>query len=400
MPTPPPSPRVQQDLARAIASGHLPAPAQARAIALMDRIEKPVRLGLLGQPKTGKSHLLNLLAGTDVLPHDLRLPTLELAYGAAPCLICTLADGRKTAIDSADLRDVTALAPVFVEMRLPLPALQKISLLEVVAPGDPAALHRASQWAAKRTDVVLWCSLSFDAQDQRIWAQMPALIQDHGFLMITRADVLRAKGQLDSTLARARAAAGDDFNQILAIAAQDAIAARRADGSVDKDRMRDSGGMALIAAVLKQVALGKQSAQDAADMLLAQHPEARAEPVAAMPPPAAATALTPASATAYQTALDHLTAQAAVMVQLAGAGGSDMPAQIMAQTVEQLLWLCDHLSDNGSDHDPVLQQARKTVFDAADLAQLMQMERRDSAAIEAVSLLLQIKRELQADLAA
>lgn len=399
MPTPPSSPRVQQDLARAIASGHLPAPAQARAIALMDRIEKPVRLGLLGQPKTGKSLLLNLLAGTDVLPRDLRLPTLELTYGATPFLICTLADGRKTAIDSADLRHVTALAPIFVEMQLPLPALQKISLLEVVAPGDPAALHRASQWAAKRTDVVLWCSLSFDAQDQRIWAQMPALIQDHGFLMITKADILRAKGQLDSTLARARAAAGGDFNQILAIATQDAIAARRADGSVDKDRMRDSGGMALIAAVLKQVALGKQSAQDAADMLLAQHPEARAEPVAAIPPPAAS-ALSPASAAAYQTALDHLTAQAAAMVRLAGTGGSDMPARIMAQTVKQLLWLCDHLSDNGSDHDPVLQQARKTVFDAADLAQLMQMERRDSAAIEAVSLLLQIKRELQADLAA
>ena len=38
--------------------------------------------------------------------------------------------------------------------------------------------------------------------------------------------------------------------------------------------------------------------------------------------------------------------------------------------------------------------------DAADLIQLMQMEKRDSAAIEALSLVLQVKRELQADLAA
>jgi hypothetical protein len=65
-----------------------------------------------------------------------------------------------------------------------------------------------------------------------------------------------------------------------------------------------------------------------------------------------------------------------------------------------LQWLCDFLADNGDDTDPLIQRARDTAFDAADLVQLMQMEKRDSAAIEAVSLLLQVKRELQADLAA
>lgn len=77
-----------------------------------------------------------------------------------------------------------------------------------------------------------------------------------------------------------------------------------------------------------------------------------------------------------------------------------MHAKIMAQTVEQFLWLCDYLSCNDSDSDPLLQNVRATVLDAADLAQLMQMERRDSAAIEAVSLLLQVKREMQYQIAA
>lgn len=396
MPNQAPFTPVQQDLTRAIASGRLPAQVQARAETLLDRITKPVRLGLLGQPRTGKSLLLNLLVGTDVVPTDLRLPTLELTYGAAPCIICTLADGTKTTVNGDNLRRVAALAPVFVEMQLPLPALGKISLLEVVAPDDATALHRASQWAAKRTDVVLWCSQSFDAQDQHIWAQMPDLIKDHGFLMITKADVLRAHGQLDRVLARAAAVARDDFNQILAIATPDAIAARGADGSVDKDKMRDSGGMALITAVLKQVESGKQSAVDAADMLLAQYPAAVGAPVTQ---PAAA-ALTPASIAAYQTALDHIGGQAAALVQLAQSGDRDMPAKVMARTVAQLQWLCDYIANNFRDSDPLLQQARATVFDAADLAQLMQMERRDSAAIEAVSLLLQVKRELQSNIAA
>lgn len=43
---------------------------------------------------------------------------------------------------------------------------------------------------------------------------------------------------------------------------------------------------------------------------------------------------------------------------------------------------------------------RDTAFDAADMVQLMQMEKQGSAALEAVTLMLQIKRELQADLAA
>jgi hypothetical protein len=400
MPNQPPCTPVQQELAQAIVSGRLPVQVQARAETLLDRIRKPVRLGLLGQPQTGKSLLLNLLVGTDVVPTDLRLPTLELTYGAAPCIICTLADGTKTTVNGDDLRRVAALAPVFVEMQLPLPALEKISLLEVVAPDDATALHRASQWAAKRTDVVLWCSQSFDAQDQHIWAQMPDLIKDHGFLMITKADILHTQGQLDRVLARAAAVARDDFNQILAIATPDAIAARGADGSVDKDKMRDSGGMALITAVLKQVASGKQSAMDAADMLLARYPAAAAAPVATPVITPAAAALPPASRAAYQTALDHISGQAAALLQLAQSGDRDMPPKVMALTVEQLLWLCDYITHNFRDSDPLLQQARATVFDAADLAQLMQMERRDSAAIEAVSLLLQVKRELQANLAA
>jgi energy-coupling factor transporter ATP-binding protein EcfA2 len=444
------SARVQQDLARAIASGRLPEQAQSRAEALMERIEKRVRLGLLGRPGAGKSQLLNLLVGTDVIPRGLRLPTLELTHAETARVICTLADGTKTEIDGDDLSEVADLAPVFVEMRLPLPALGKISVLEVVSPNDAASIHRASQWAAKRTDVALWCSRSFDAEEQGIWAQMPDLIKDHGFLMITRADDLWANGTLDEVLAQANAVARDEFNQILAIATKDAIAARQIDGSVDKDRMRESGGMALIAAVLKQVELGKQSAVDMADMLLAQHPDAIIAPEVAAKPasapvpepqeqaapaspenaapetsempdelailqrvknavsrPLATTQATPAapglrpdSAAAYRTALDQITSQGETLLKLAKSGENGVPAKIMTQTVAQLQWLCDHLHENGDDADPLLQRARDTIFDAADLVQLMQMEKRDSAAIEAVSLLLQVKRELQADLAA
>jgi hypothetical protein len=434
------SARVQDNLARAIASGRLPGQAQERAEALMQRIEKPVRIGLLGRPGTGKSLLVNLLVGMELLPQKTRLPTLELTFGQKAQINCTLPDGSKTGFDGDDLRQAADLEPVFVEMQMPLPALGKISVLEVVTPDDLTSLHRASQWASKRTDVVLWCSQSFDAEEQAIWAQMPDLIKDHAFLMVTKADALRASGTLDAVMGQAAALARDEFNQILAIATKDAIAARDIDGSVDKDQMRESGGMALIAAVLKQVELGKQSAIDMADVLLAQHPDAATPAKAAAPeavtapqptatpdlpdqdailqrvkqavsrpvsadvavtaPPKQADSLSHASQDAYRTALDHITRQSADMLRLAKDPAAGVPAKVMAQTVTQLQWLCDFLADNGDDTDPLIQRARDTAFDAADLVQLMQMEKRDSAAIEAVSLLLQVKRELQADLAA
>jgi hypothetical protein len=80
--------------------------------------------------------------------------------------------------------------------------------------------------------------------------------------------------------------------------------------------------------------------------------------------------------------------------------GDGAPSAIMAQAVEHVQWVSDHLNENGDDADDALQVARDTAMDAADLVQLMQMEKRDSAAVEALSLLVQLKHELQADLAA
>ena len=468
--------RVQAKLTRAVDSGLLPDNAQEKAVKLLARINQPVRLGLMGLPGSGKSTLLNLLVGKDILPEGVRLPTLQLSYGDVAQSICTLPDGSKTTLDHTDAHQIAALSPVFVEMQMPLAALAKISLLEVVAPNEPNAVHRASQWAAKRSDVALWCTKEFTDAEQTIWAQMSDLTKDHAFLMLTRADERQADGSFDATMNVLRAVAKDEFNQILPIATTTAIAARQPDGSVDKNKMRQSGGLALISAVLKQVEQGRQSAVDMADVLLAQNAEALAaatedaapapapepEPeVAPEPapapapepeqppavedapkiepkpqggivqlremaakaaekrrkseaifnetptpdpaPPTAAPAtdvISPATRAAYEHVIAYLEEKGSTLAAGLNEMGSSAPSEVMAMTVDHIQWLCDYLNENGDDADMSLQQARDTAFDAADLVQLMQMEKRDSAALEAVTLMLQIKRELQANLAA
>ncbi len=455
--------RVQQELSQSIKDGLLPDNVKDKAAQLLLRLQQPVRLALIGLPGSGKSTLLNLLVGSNVLPDGVRLPTLQLSYGAQAQSICTLPDGSKKTLSNVDGMQIAAQSPVFVEMQIPLPALKKISVLEVVTPSTLSALQRATQWAAKRCDIALWCTQHFTAEEQQTWAKMPDLVKDHAFLMLTQADVLQSSGQLDEALAALKSVAEEEFNQILPIATINAIAARKPDGSVDKDKMRQSGGLGLISAVLRQVEQGKQSTVDMAEVLLRQHTNAQQQPepvaapqtptektsaglvgsvmksvtrrktaeaansktpvvdasdgisrlriiaqkkaaerskVVSQPPPPQAETLKPSTREAYEHVIAYMEEQSRALSDALTDMGESAPTKIMEMAVEHMQWLSDYLNENGDDSDETLLRARDAAFDASDLVQLMQMEKRDSAALEAVSLMLQIKRELQADLAA
>ena len=384
-----PENRVQSALTQAIGSGQLSPEHAAQAQYYLDRLDQPLRVGILGKKGMGKSTILNLLIGQHILPPELDIPAIKLSFAETSQMICTLPDGSKTVLPGGDLMQIADLAPVYVELCLPLPALAKISLLEVVTPDDAAAQHRASQWAAKRSDVILLCTQSFDAGENAIWTQMPDLIKNHAFLVVTKADELRGARLLDAAMAQADVMGRDSFCAVMAVAAKDAVAARRADGTVDKDRMRVSGGTALISAVRKQISFGKQAVVDLADILLAQ----QAKPLQDARSPTGARDLQ----ANYEQAVARIIALGNVLTALPDTAG---PNEIIAQIADELQWLCANLDGGVADKRPETDQMRAMAFDAADLVQLMQMEKRGNAAQDAVSLLLQVKHELQAQLAA
>jgi hypothetical protein len=441
--------RVHEELKQAVASGLLPDEAHKRAMQLSGRLDQPMRIALLGMEGAGKSRILNLLVGSKVIPESVNLPTVQLTHGDTTQAICTLDDGtkktldhfgEKTTFETVDILKIIAVKPTFVELRIPLPALKKISVLDVASTNAPVALSAACQWAAKRCDVAMWCTKGYVPAEQTIWAQMPDLIKDHAFLMLTHADLVAAVGKLDIAIAAVRKAAGDEFNHVLPIATLEALASRGADGAVDKEKMRSSGGTALIGAVLKQVDQGRQSFVDLGDILLHQNAQFLAEkdaastnqsdtegaatdlsanqtteisvvhsaPVSAIEAgdktisqhSATVVRLHPDTRSAYETALAYISEQSQKMTQIVAGAGDGAPSEIIARASEQVQWVCDYLNENGDDSDQALQRMRDTSFDAADLVQLMQMEKNDAAAVEALSLLLQIKHELQADLAA
>jgi len=161
---------------------------------------------------------------------------------------------------------------------------------------------------------------------------------------------------------------------------------------------------------LREIAAKKRVSRDASfepdTQPVVEEPETVAAPEAvAVPEPAKAPAetmvpLSEATREAYAHVVSYIEENGAGMSAAIDGNSEAGPADLIALTVEHIQWLCDYLNDNGDDADLSLQRARDTAYDAADLVQLMEMEKRDSAALEAVSLMLQIKRELQADLAA
>ena len=266
---------VAQRLGRALDRGLLPAggPAEA-AERLIERLERPARVALLGLPGSGKSSILNLLVGAIVVPETLRLPTIIVQHGDVTRMHCTLTDGTTRIIPGNDLAEVLPLAPALVTLEMDLPALGVISLLEVSAGPMEAEQKRAATWASKRADIVIWCTTSYLPKEQAVWESLPDAVKDNSFMFLTKTDLLGSRESASAMHDRVELRAGEEFRQILSISAKQARAAMPTGGQVNRDLFRDSGASAVITAIKTRVQSGRRADMDTAELLLARHAEA------------------------------------------------------------------------------------------------------------------------------
>ncbi|MGB7242116.1 MAG: hypothetical protein WBC93_08535 [Sulfitobacter sp.] len=413
-------------LAEAVSSNRFPAHLHHQIRALMGQIDAPVRLTIFGPTGSGKSTLINLLLGSEVLNPDHKLPTTQFKWGEAQHATCTMADGSTHTYPRFDTAEISSRAPIYIEVELPLPALGKISMMEVVVSGGAAEMAQALAWADKRTDIAIWCTQDFDETEQDGWLRARDDMKDHAFLVVTKADLLAAENQLENTLADLNRESADQFIQILPLATHEAIASRNSDGQIDTDKMTKSGGRALISAILSEVEQGRRALCDNAEVLLRQYPTATdaAEPsqTAAQNAPAEAANTVPkrtqrptdkpVSKTKKWVDQPKLTGvdYADAVGRFSNCGqrfndeisktGSLDVRRLMQETANSVQWLCDHICENGDESDATLVQMRDSVFDAADLMQLMFMEEDGNAAADSIALVIQLKRDMEARLAA
>ncbi|TFL20210.1 hypothetical protein [Jannaschia formosa] len=410
-------------LDRALASGLLPAKTADLARSLRARLAAPVRVTVMGLPDTGKSRVVDLLAGAPIVPEGIRLPAMRLRRGEQELTRITRPDGSTETQEGLDAIWAAGRRAVMVEMEAPLPALNRITLMEIGIGLGRIEQARACAWAARHSELIIWCTRDFGAPEQAAWSTMPDAIRDQAILLRPKIDLSPNPA---AALDRAHRLAQDDFERVLAIDTPRALAAR-AGGKVDKAEFKASGGQPLISAVLKVMDRTRQGYLDRADLLLARHPEAveagpaiaGATPVAPAPkqvPPAAAPAassdpvarllssvvaqvedrpkqaagLSPSSRSVLEDAISRLIAAG---TELSKTEGRNRRSAVLDRSVEEISWLEAVLAE-AQEEDPTLADAYEDAQAALDLVQLIQIENGPQAADDAAVLMLQLRRRL------
>lgn len=401
----------------ALDSNALPSAAQDHAKHLLNRLSQPVRVSVLGMPKSGKSELVNMFVGDRLVPKDAQLPTTEFTWGDTEAMIVTSADGTTEHFDRVDLEVVSGTNAAFLRVELPVPILQQIRLLEVVTEGSAQELASAIDWAVRRTDIALWCSQDFDKIEQTVWSCVPDSLKDHAFLALTKADVLSAQKQLSARVASLETIVSEEFHSLFAVATLQAVRAQ-AGKDVDQAMLQASGGGALMSEVLRHADHGRRADFDSAHMFLARYKIKDAPKPAASkeitqpeskPASAPAKAVEPAKSAPASAPIKNtkLFAESVHFLKRRGEGLAQTVSELGAGNVNAVVLQCvnavEHLVDTFSQDESGCEAADAFIDDlseAADMMVLMQAEAGDAPAADAVTLLLQLRRDMEMQLAA
>lgn len=297
-----------------------------------------------------------------------------------------------------------------VRVELPLPVLNKFNLTEVTLNGPTQDQRDLATWAFERADIALWCTQSFDAIERSLWAPARDALKDHSFLVITKADQLLMKGVLQDHITSLEDIVAQEFHSLYSVATIQAISARSGLETTDAEVWAASGGHALNDAVLKLVDTGRRADADNALLFLSRYSavvsqieQRQSEAVREQAPKPRKMSVIPENAEAlgaaqrnrevFVEALDYLQDRAEKLIR-----DLDEPAPGQTDAIlEHCLDTANQLSALLQDFDkadPALAELQEDVMESADMMLLLQLEQSEDAASDAVTLLLQLKKEV------
>lgn len=375
--------------------GDLPSKPAGWGSQLLQRLCRPVRIAVTGLPESGKSAVMDMLLGHVALG---RKPTnwqVEVCFGPHPQVVVETAEGEhlryQGVLADLDLPENTILARQF----LPEAHLQWQTYCELPLLGQreeqEATLHRIAQ----TSDVILWCSQEFLPHEQALWASVPDRSKDHSFLVFTMADRQIMRGTLTGLLQTAETTAAEEFLGVYPVAAIQGLTAQKTLPPAP-DLWRSSGGQRLQEDVQHQIELGRASDLDQAQMFVQQYGAVYAEQIDQPQDPICDTRPRQSSVTS---GLTHAIAQLQ-------SGAEDMLAQANAKdgpqvgpVLEQCMQLIQNLSNSIEDlpDSDLSTSAQQAVQEGEEMLLLCQLEEDENAAIDAVTLLFQLKKELSTE---
>lgn len=401
-------------LRSALTDRALQATHRAFAEALADRLENGVRVVLLGPQGVGKSALCDAMVGLPGAPPPAGLTRhffMEGSPARAPDLPGPV---QSFALDCRTLGHVQLL---------------DLSALDTVPIADLASL------ALDYADIVLWCTEHFGAEEAALWARASDELKDRSFLVLTRADALARQGALSARIEALQDIVAEEFHSLLPTTAFQVLHARSKGETVSDTQFAASGIKALVEAVQGLVLSGQRADLDNALLFLErQGLSADNDPV---PQPHAAEAVQHAAQEAPRAAAEvrqvaadvpraaeqtpHSVEDALGAVENAAFRASpDFVAQatdaLMTRACDlaelgydksegdmsEVLELCGTISEALVDVVQAQVQSHPDVSpwyhafqDASDKIMLMALENDMRSAADAVTILLQLRRDVQ-----
>lgn len=402
-----PNAMVLRQLEQSLCSDALTPAASEQGRHLLERLNSPVRTVILGLPGSGKSQIFNLLAGKAVLSGRASLPSVELTFAEKSQTVFTLKNGETKTTDGIMPQDAENLGATFVSLEASLPVLAQTSLLDVFVGSDAEDQQAKIDWAIKRADIVLWCSQEFTAEERKIWSAVPDAMKDHSFFVLTKADSFSSKDALAARISALEDVVAEEFHSLVPVATLQANAAIATDCGVDEDLLSASGGKALIDVVLRQVELGRRADMDSVVLFLSRHkivtgtPGVKPEDLGI----GAATALnlTPVQSQAAKDAvcgaLEYLHQRATDLLPVADLADPDHATAILEHCSDTANNLAELITSKSSQV-PDYMQLQDDIAEVSELLLLMRLEDGQGPAADAVTLLLQLRRDLELKLAA
>lgn len=379
-------------LRNALESRSLPGDAANLGNRLLNRLEAPVTVAVLGPKASGKSQLVNFVSGHEIIPSGANCPVLTLCWGPEEKTYTTKHDGTLETRIGIELSEIHTESHSQIRIEANLDNLKQIQIFK--APFDHS---KPLQTTIERADIVLWCSQEFCVAERQLWATVPDALKDHSFLVLTKADSLAAAGTLAGRIEELQDIVSEEFHSLIPLATRQAIASKDENGNVDDNLLSASGGKALLHALNAEVASGRMADVDSAQLFLKRYQVDKKQlstkaAVIAEPREASLAELS-------QSALDYLNGQVQRLVQVDMLEQEDNASDILDICAEAANGLADIFIDQIST-DEVILALQGDLMEAADIMLLLQMEDGAEPAANATTVLLQIQRDLKVKIAA
>lgn len=246
-------------LSRLMSRGELDSDERKTAMRCHRRLERPLRLTIFGTNPKHAISLLNLLAGQSLVPPAQNQARIQIVYSDTPYAEIQLRDGSRKELSEDQFRDIFVDNPQRVRIGVNLPVLKKVAFM-VAANSNPEDLCIDAEQTLSPSDFVLWAGDALTEPVLEVWTNLPTRIRDHSYLALpqtsdhTSWDVIK-----------------DEFVDVISIDPRLAQAAKSNRKGVDKEGFEKAGGKAMVKVIKKEIETLRQSALDAAQIMLIRH---------------------------------------------------------------------------------------------------------------------------------